>query len=161
MNDRRRKIIHAQRQRLEALKVKVEELKAEADSIRSELEAVRDDEQEAFDNMSASRQSGERGQNLEASVDNLDTAIFALDEIEDLTDLVDAIEALGNAENGQRLHGCCPAWEARATRYQGRRRPALGLNSAIVSQYENTLRALLAAPVISNVPGDCEISHLS
>ncbi|MEM5439933.1 hypothetical protein [Paraburkholderia diazotrophica] len=76
------------------------ELKAEAESIRSELEAVRDDEQVAFDNMFASRQSGERWQNVEASIDNLDTAICALDEIEDLTDLVDGIEALGNAENG-------------------------------------------------------------
>ncbi|MPW23402.1 hypothetical protein GCT13_43325 [Paraburkholderia sp. CNPSo 3157] len=82
------------------MKFKVDELKAEAGSIRSELEAVRDDEQEAFDNMSASRQSGEPGQNAEASIGNLDTAISALDEIEDLTDLVDAIEALGDAENG-------------------------------------------------------------
>jgi hypothetical protein len=100
MNDKRRKIIHAQRQRLEALKVKVEELKAEAESIRGELETVRDDEQEAFDKMSASQQSGERGESTEASIDNLDTAISALDEIEDLSDLVEAIEALDDAENG-------------------------------------------------------------
>lgn len=100
MNDKRRKIIHAQRRRLEALKVKVEELKAEAESIRGELETVRDDEQEAFDRMSASQQSGERGESAEASIDNLDTAISVLDEIEDLSDLVEAIEALDNAENG-------------------------------------------------------------
>ncbi len=99
MNHNRRKIIHAQRQRLETLKAKVEELKAEAESIRGELEAVRDDEQDAFDNMAASQQSGERGQSAEVAIDNLDTAIRALDEIEDLTNLDEAIGALNDAVN--------------------------------------------------------------
>jgi hypothetical protein len=50
------------------------------DELKSDLESVRDDEQNAFDQMPESFQSGERGQKAENAVSFLDDAIGSVAE---------------------------------------------------------------------------------
>src|SRR5882757_9591900 len=61
------------------------------------IEELRDKEQEKFDNLSEGLQASERGQNIEAAVQSLDTAYDAVnnaDDIEDITFDFDADEII-------------------------------------------------------------------
>lgn len=75
MNKDRRKRIEAQRDKL--------------DEIRAELETIRDEEQDYYDNMPESIQSGTKGQAAEASVEVLDDAISSIQEAMDHLDNVE------------------------------------------------------------------------
>lgn len=52
----------------------------DVEDLKGTLEEIRNDEQEKFDNMPESFQSGERGQTLENNVSELDDAITNLDD---------------------------------------------------------------------------------
>lgn len=58
----------------------------------SALESARDEEQEYFDAMPESFQGGEKGEQAQASIDNMGEAISALEEI-DLDAIIGSIEA--------------------------------------------------------------------
>lgn len=75
MNKTRRGEIAAAVQRLT-------ELAAEISDLRDTVETIRDEEQEYFDNMPESIQSGERGQNAEAAISELDDALSALEDFD-------------------------------------------------------------------------------
>lgn len=49
---------------------------------RADLESLRDEEQEYFDNMPESFQSGEKGQAAEAAIEAMEEAIGSLEEAE-------------------------------------------------------------------------------
>jgi hypothetical protein len=51
-------------------------------NVRTILETARDEEQDFYDNMPESFQSGERGEKAQASIDALESAINSLDEID-------------------------------------------------------------------------------
>lgn len=75
MNKDRRKAI-------EVIKDRMSEISGLAADLRVEIEAIRDEEQEYFDGMPESFQSGEKGQAAEAAVSSLETACEQLEEIE-------------------------------------------------------------------------------
>lgn len=75
MNKTRRGEIAAAVQRLT-------ELAAEISDLRDTVETIRDEEQEYFDNMPESIQSGERGQNAEAAISELDDALSVLEDFD-------------------------------------------------------------------------------
>jgi seryl-tRNA synthetase len=58
------------------------ELAAEISDLRDTVENIRDEEQEYYDNMPESIQSGERGQNAEAAISELDDALSALEDFD-------------------------------------------------------------------------------
>lgn len=64
---------NARRKELQAVADKLEDLK-------TELERIKGDEQDGFDNLPESLQSGESGQKMEAAIDQIDEAFNALDE---------------------------------------------------------------------------------
>ena len=80
MNKARRKAIDAVAVTLDGIAGTI------ADAI-SELEGLRDEEQEYFDAMPESFQSGEKGEIAQTAIDALETAISALEEfsVDDVT----------------------------------------------------------------------------
>ncbi len=68
----------ARRKELAKIASRFDELKALAESIKEDLEGIRDDEQEYFDNMPESLQSGEKGSNAEQEISDMEDAIDAL-----------------------------------------------------------------------------------
>lgn len=87
MNKTRRGEIAAAVQRLT-------ELAAEISDLRDTVETIRDEEQEYLDNMPESIQSGERGQNAEAAISELDDALSALEDF-DTDAIVTSLETAG------------------------------------------------------------------
>lgn len=58
----------------------IEKLTAQIEEI---IESLRDEEQEAFDNLPESLQSGERGEKMESAIDALD---YAADDLQECLD---------------------------------------------------------------------------
>lgn len=69
MNKQRRKIINGAITKLEEAQI--------------ELESVKDDEEEAFNNLPESLQSGDRGEAMSEAIDNLESAISSIEEAAD------------------------------------------------------------------------------
>ncbi len=88
MNKERRKAI-------EALKDQIRALATAAAGVASEVEALRDEEQDYFDNIPESLQSGDRGQASEAAISSLEYALSSLEDIE--TAAEGAIQSLDDA----------------------------------------------------------------
>ena len=61
-----------------------EERRKRLRAARDEIEAVKEEEQEAYDNLPESLQTGERGDAMENNISMLDEAIGSLNEIEGL-----------------------------------------------------------------------------
>lgn len=83
MNKERRDTLAAIQTRVEALSALIDPLCAELGSIADAVEAVRDDETAAFDNLPESLQEGERGQQMQTAIDELDSAIDLIAELGD------------------------------------------------------------------------------
>jgi prefoldin subunit 5 len=89
MNRERRKII-AQ------LVADLQAMSAAAAEIQSQAQALMDEEQEAFDNLSESLQSGERGQAMEAAVEALGEASDGVEAIcSEVDTTIEALERAG------------------------------------------------------------------
>lgn len=58
----------------------IAKIQCELEALREELQLWLDEEQEAFDNMPESIQQGERGEMAQQAIDNLDSAVNAIDE---------------------------------------------------------------------------------
>ena len=69
----------------------IEALAQRRDELVSELEAIKDEEQEYFDAMPESLQSGEKGSGAEEAIGHLETACEALEEL-DFDSVTSAIE---------------------------------------------------------------------
>lgn len=89
---------------LEQATAKLEDYKEVFDDARNMIEEIKDEEQEKFDNLSEGLQQSERGQNLEAAVSALETAMEAAGEYAELegfiveTDPDDIIQSLDEAK---------------------------------------------------------------
>lgn len=97
MNKDRRKKLSEIIDRINDLKPKLDELKQLKEDIARDLEAIKDEEQEAFDNLAESFQQGEKGQDMEAAIDNMTTAYDALESIDLDADLDDVISNIDDA----------------------------------------------------------------
>lgn len=62
----------------------IEAVRVTAAALKERAEAIRDEEQEYLDAMPESLQSGERGGDAQAAIEQLETAIEALDALESL-----------------------------------------------------------------------------
>lgn len=65
-----------------ARRKKLDEINQTLAEARAELETVRDEEQEYYDNMPESFQSGERGAKAQEAIDAMETVIDDLENIE-------------------------------------------------------------------------------
>ena len=85
------------RKRIEELTVEVrEKLAGLIDDIRNEAESIKDEEQEAFDNLPESLQSGEKGDAMQESISRLEDAVSSIESIY-LDEIASALEdAAGN-----------------------------------------------------------------
>jgi len=85
------------RKRIEKLTVEVrEKLAGLIDDIRNEAESIKDEEQEAFDNLPESLQSGEKGDAMQESISRLEDAVSSIESIY-LDEIASALEdAAGN-----------------------------------------------------------------
>ena len=85
MNKSRRKELNTLQDRITALRAAFEEairpIIDEASSIHGDLESIRDGEQEAFDNLPESVQGGERGQDMESAISEMESALDTLESI--------------------------------------------------------------------------------
>lgn len=97
MNKTRRNMLDALQNRISALPL--ENLFDEMRAIAEELESLRDEEQDAFDNLPQSLQDGERGQDMQAAIDAMDTAGELLRAFEDICD--NASEAFAAIEDAK------------------------------------------------------------
>ena len=71
-------------QRRKAIQEVMEQLSAPLDTItdfKEQLEAIMDEEQEYYDNMPESLQSGEKGDIAQEAIDQISEAVSTLDEI--------------------------------------------------------------------------------
>lgn len=70
---------------------------------KSIIEECKDEEQEYYDNMPESFQSGDKGSTAESNVENLDLAECSIEgAVDDLNSVVEKIdEAISNTEGGQ------------------------------------------------------------
>jgi len=91
MNKNRRKEIDAVMADIEKLRAALDAVKGGFQEALEALETIRDDEQEYFDNMPESLQSGEKGGDAEAAISALETAIDAVSEITEIDADIDAI----------------------------------------------------------------------
>lgn len=98
MNKQRRNSLNALQDRIAALGL--DDLHSTIREIIEELESLRDEEQDAFDNLPESLQQGERGQDMEAGIDNINTALDALETLADAMDGAQdaAFEAIEDAK---------------------------------------------------------------
>jgi hypothetical protein len=74
----------ATRKILSGLVADAEKITSMIEDLKSQLETIRDEEQEKYDNMPESIQSGDRGEAASAAIDALENAIGKLDGIDDL-----------------------------------------------------------------------------
>lgn len=58
----------------------IEKILSQIEDLKTELESLKDEEREYYDNMPESLQGGERGQDAQRYVDELDNALNSLDE---------------------------------------------------------------------------------
>lgn len=63
-----------------ARRQQVKEAYAQLQAVQSDLEKIRIDEQDAYDNMPENLQGSDRGQESEEAIDNLDDAIYSIEE---------------------------------------------------------------------------------
>ena len=68
---------------VEALNEKIADYKSIFSDAASEIEGLKDEEQEKFDNLSEGLQASEKGQTIEATVSQLDTAYDAASNADD------------------------------------------------------------------------------
>ncbi len=103
MNKQRRDSLAEAQKRLNALMtpdvqkavVVLTKLRDEAEQIKADVQSITEEEQETYDNMPESLQSGERGQASCDALDKLSEADSALDELEDkIQEIHDTIEGL-------------------------------------------------------------------
>jgi formiminotetrahydrofolate cyclodeaminase len=59
----------------------IDKIISDLEEIRSRIETVKDEEQDAFDNMPESFQEGERGEQMQTALDNLDNADGVFDDL--------------------------------------------------------------------------------
>ena len=64
-----------------ARREEIARLITEAEELKGMIESIREEEQEYYDNMPESLQQGERGQNAESAVSELEDAIDAMDNV--------------------------------------------------------------------------------
>lgn len=108
MNKDRRKAIAVQQTAIETFKERVNKLAASiseliddgmedaVDDIKNDIETIRDEEQEYYDNMAENLQGGEKGENAQNAVTELESAMNMLDELRDkLAEIKSASEELG------------------------------------------------------------------
>ena len=107
-NDRRKKIdaaiksAEAMRAEIEALKELICDIKSAASDLHSEIDSIKDEEQEYYDNMPESLQSGEKGQAAEAAVNILEEAISKLEEFDNIPDdVIDIEEIIGMLDDSK------------------------------------------------------------
>jgi prefoldin subunit 5 len=60
---------------------KIDELISTLEQLKADIETVRDEEQEYFDNMPESFQSGSKGDAVTAAIDALETALSSCEEV--------------------------------------------------------------------------------
>lgn len=97
MNKDRRKELGKLCDRVAALEEKVSELKSLRDDIVSDLESIRDEEQDAYDNLPESLQEGERGQDMQAAIENMENALSALEDIGLDVEISDVVSTIDDA----------------------------------------------------------------
>jgi hypothetical protein len=139
MNNDRRKYLAT----VAPLLTQITQLAKEAKTI---IETVKDEEQEAFDNMSEGRQQGDKGQEMEAAIAEMDGALDELNAL-DLTEVVEQLERaadralavdaekgrLTKAEAEQRREERLPQWAK--DRYARLEQAMADLEDRFKSQY--------------------------
>lgn len=70
------------RKEIEAIRAELDKAQAIIDGARERLDTVKDEEQEYYDNMPESLQSGEKGERASVAVDALENAFNSLEEID-------------------------------------------------------------------------------
>lgn len=60
----------------------IESITGKLADLREQLEGIKDAEQEAFDNMPEGLQSSERGERSQEAINNLESAIYFIEEAE-------------------------------------------------------------------------------
>lgn len=101
MNNARRKQLKAIATELKALHDRLQEVAA-IDSQREQLESVKEGEDEAFNNLSENLQNGERGEQMQQHVSDMEEAISLLEDfsnemestLESLTECADKLEEI-------------------------------------------------------------------
>jgi predicted nucleic acid-binding Zn-ribbon protein len=101
MNKQRRAKLNALQDRMTAAKAGVSALLAEIEEIGDDLETLRDEEQEAYDNLAESLQQGERGQDMEAAVTNIEDAMNTLESFRDGIDIEEIDTAFSYVEDAK------------------------------------------------------------
>lgn len=86
MNDKRRRALRSVSARLEALDL--HEFREKLDAAHSDLEDLRDEEDEARDSLPESLQDGEKGEAMQAAIDNVESAM------EEVTNAIDSLEVV-------------------------------------------------------------------
>lgn len=82
----------ARRKQIAAIVSEMQALNAQFEDLKERMECARDEEQEYFDNMPESFQSGDKGQVAEAAISALDSAI---DDMPDLDEIIGYLEEAG------------------------------------------------------------------
>lgn len=72
----------ARRRDIARIAARLSDLGNELFELKTDLESIRDEEQESFDNLPEGLQASEQGQNSEAAVSALETAIGSLEDID-------------------------------------------------------------------------------
>lgn len=62
---------------------RLQEIKDTLLDLITDMEKIRDEEQEAYENMPESVQSGEKGEKMDAAIENMDAACSSLEEVGD------------------------------------------------------------------------------
>jgi hypothetical protein len=96
MNDTRRKAIRAAHATAQLLIGEMEALQGKFSDLKSEFETLKDEEQEYYDNMPESLQSGDKGDAATEAIEKFDTLISSFDDIENLeiSSFTDAVNDL-------------------------------------------------------------------
>jgi len=71
---------------------RTDELRGQIDDLHQEIDTIKSEEDEYFDNMPESLQSGEKGEKAQAAIDAIQTAIDVLECI-DFDEIVSSLEA--------------------------------------------------------------------
>lgn len=97
MNKTRRAALNALQDRITELAIS--DLFPCIEAIADELETLKDEEAEAFDNLPQSLQEGEKGQDMQAAVDSMESALELLRAFADLE--TNADDAFANIEDAK------------------------------------------------------------
>jgi flagellar biosynthesis chaperone FliJ len=101
VNKTRRAALSKVIDRVEALKTKWEELVAEASEAHEELETLKDEEEEYKDNMHENLHGGEKYQDAEAAISEMEEALSALSELADADEPVDFDSIVSSIDNSR------------------------------------------------------------